>query len=330
MNDCVSAFTALTDPLQSNLSSHIDSTISAWVEESMQPLLGFLSSVGFEDKDMPSQLVIPSALLKWTALDDRTVIDMISPGINVADEMEDRNLKMRIAVAGRAVRLGLAVARLMEFEVECGESRDKNSSTKDSAAMVKDLNSRATDLCAAVQCAIVLGKQEDLAKSLGNLEKCGNFPVKMEIVNADFVALAQSSAAKVEANLVEWEPQGETLLKPESQALVDKILGNPGRKDLASLATKINELIGDNRGVEVFPEAELTRASAAATSALKLVSVAFTLCHIAGAWPKIKGWRNQEGARVKMKEAHATSAFKDSWECLPGAFKSCIDTFGAK
>eukprot|EP00959_Pyramimonas_sp_CCMP1952_P233176 4872891-Pyramimonas_sp.AAC.1 len=90
----------------------------------------------------------------------------------------------------------------------------------------------------------------------------------------------------LEKHLVDWEAEGETLLKPESQALVDKILNNPGYKDLTPLATTINDLIRDNRAVEVFPEAALAKAAATAKSAMKLVSVTFTLYHIKKEWPK--------------------------------------------
>eukprot|EP00959_Pyramimonas_sp_CCMP1952_P223297 4668089-Pyramimonas_sp.AAC.1 len=65
---------------------------------------------------------------------------------------------MRIAVMDRALHLGLSVAKLMEFETDCGDSRDKNNLTKDSAALVQAVNSKTTDLCTAVQNAIVLGK----------------------------------------------------------------------------------------------------------------------------------------------------------------------------
>ena len=120
-------------------------------------------------------------------------------------------------------------------------------------------------------------------------------------------ALAES----IQPHLIEWEALGEKLLTVEQRALTAALLSNPGYAELTPRATAISQMVKvANTHPGMLHAAPITKASEIATSAMKLVSLTFSLYHLKVTWPKIKGQntRLQPGRRYSTITRPATSS----------------------
>eukprot|EP00959_Pyramimonas_sp_CCMP1952_P465794 9488932-Pyramimonas_sp.AAC.1 len=143
-------------------------------------------------------------------------------------------------------------------------------------------------------------------------------------------------AVSIRGNLIEWESKADTILAPSNNTFVRSLLENKGYQQLTPLAIALTSMIKEakdlNRGDADAPVISPDTIKAAADerrAALVLVSLTFTLYTIKVEWPKIRGYKQQETARLALESAHSKSAFGDSWDCLPVSIKNYVQSFGA-
>ena len=151
----------------------------------------------------------------------------------------------------------------------------------------------------------------------------------MSSMTSSWLETQQHLETQIKASLIPYDAHAEELLLPERRDLVKQILTNPGYAQLTELCTALIDMAKLDMKFNIFPKGSHERAKEVSDAGLRLVSLTFTLYHVAVAWPRLRGQKTQATARDDLVRQHETSVNKNSWSSLPEAIKAAVLAFGA-
>jgi hypothetical protein len=279
------------------------------------------------------------------------VRDVVEPILVAGDLTGDTVLKKQVSLLAQAFGVLHAGAALKMWRDEAGDSKEKAALTQLSSNLVKAASKALEELDSFVEGVCGHAGDKDVTIAIQFSEKrfphhepsFDDFPwgklvshVRGETsslitaVVGQWKDVATALYTITKDYWIDWTVHADDLMKPECQQLVLSLLKNPGYQKLSALATSMLSMMALARATSLFDKQFVDQCMAEANCALRLVSVTFTLFHVKVQWPKLRGHKNQQAARATLLKQHDTSAFKESWTCLPKPLQDFVESFGGE
>ena len=319
-----------------------------------QPVLDFLDKTCVRKfmTGLPEVVSDPKTRAHWVAFDLDNWDNIIDKLVRIAKKCGSNVLIKQLSFLSKYCAAVHRCACVQQWHDDGVGSQDKTALRHDSAKALHDLQQACAKLDDFVQGTCAAAHLHDLTAAImhGDASIIADHPPIFDDLNfggllhrvrevsqaliSDTTGTWSSTlhrlAQEIQRNLVDWADHGEELLVPSRASLARELVQNEGYQKLTPLATTVTEMVTVAQSFStLLPGEAVSKAHETAISALKCVSVTFTLFHLLVAWPKIKGHKNQSAEREKLLAQHAHSAFKQSWSCLPEALKKAVTNFGA-